>query len=154
MARPRPILMTSGPVTKTWVITNHPPACTATASGPSMWPPNHKLRTFTLSGATDPDGDPVTITITGVTQDEPVDAIGNGDGNTSPDAFITGPSTVSLRAERAGTGDGRVYRIAYTGSDGRGGSCSGVAFVGVPHDQGGQPIAIDSAPPSYNSLLP
>ena len=38
----------------------------------SLWPPNHKLRTVTVSGATDPDGDPVAITITGVTQDEPV----------------------------------------------------------------------------------
>jgi hypothetical protein len=119
-----------------------------------MWPPNHKLVRFTLGGATDPDGNPVSIAITGVTQDEPVDAVGNGDGNTSPDAFIVSANSVDLRAERAGTGDGRVYRIAYTGSDGQGGSCSGVATVGVPHDQGGQPIPIDSAPPSYNSLLP
>ena len=133
---------------------NHNPVCSATAAGPDMWPANHKLNRFTVGGATDPDGNPVSITITGVTQDEPVDAVGNGDGNTSPDAFIVSPDTVDLRAERAGGGDGRVYHIAYTANDGQGGSCSGSTTVGVPHDQGGSPVAIDSAPPFYNSLLP
>ena len=39
-----------------------------------------------VMGVTDPDGDAVTITVTGVTHDEPVNA--QGDGNTSPDAVI------------------------------------------------------------------
>jgi hypothetical protein len=107
-----------------------------------------------VGGATDPDGDIVLVTITGVTQDEPVDAAGNGDGNTSPDAFIVSPTTVDLRAERAGGRDGRVYRIVYTASDGEGGSCTGSTTVGVPLNQGGSPVAVDSAPPSYNSLAP
>lgn len=51
---------------------------------------------------------------------------------------------VQVRAERSGLGDGRVYRIAVSVSDGDGGSCSGVALVGVPHDQGGGSIPIDS----------
>lgn len=144
-------LRTSNQVTKTWEITNVAPNCDATASGPSMWPPNHKLRSFTVGGATDPDGDPVSISITGVTQDEPVNGV--ADGNTAPDAFITGSDTVDLRAERAGTGDGRVYTIWYTASDGNGGSCSGSATVGVPHDQGNGSTPIDSGQ-LYNSLLP
>ena len=63
-----------------------------------------------VSGATDPDGDPVTHTITGVTQDEPLN--GQGDGDTSPDARdVPGHADqVNLRAERSGNGDGRVYR--------------------------------------------
>jgi len=70
-------------------LTNSPPGCDGVApSNASLWPPNHKLRTITLSGATDPDGDPVAITITGVTQDEPVN--GKAGGNTSPDV-VAGP---------------------------------------------------------------
>jgi uncharacterized repeat protein (TIGR01451 family) len=130
---------------------NHNPACTATASGPEMWPPNHKLVRFTVGGATDPDGDVVLVTITGVTQDEPVN--GDGDGNTAPDAFIVSPTTVDLRAERTGGGDGRVYKIVYSVSDGEGGSCTGSTTVSVPHDRSGAP-AVDSSPPSYNSLAP
>ena len=42
------------------------------------------------------------------------------------------------------TGGERVYRIAFAGSDGAGGTCAGVATVGVPHDQGGGSIPIDS----------
>lgn len=76
------------------------------------------------------------------------------DGNTSPDATIGSAGAFSVRAERAGTGDGRVYRIAFSGTDGTGGNCSGTLTVGVPHDQGGQPVPIDSAPPSYDSTTP
>lgn len=134
-----------------WV--NSPPDCsTVTATGPDMWPPNHKLRSFTLGGATDPDGDAVTLTVTGVTQDEPVDAVGNGDGNTSPDATATGAS-VDLRGERAGGGDGRVYVVSFSGDDGNGATCSGTVAVSVPHDQGAGSTAVDSGQ-LYNSLIP
>jgi hypothetical protein len=131
-------------------LTNSPPDCSGVApSRGSLWPPNHKLRTIIVSGATDPDGDPVVITITGVTQDEPVD--GTADGNTSPDA-VAGASgdQVSLRAERSGRGDGRVYRIAYVATDPSGASCSGTVTVAVPHDRRGAP-AVDSGG-AYDSM--
>ena len=85
---------------------------------------------------TDADGDPVTVTITGITQDEPLNGV--ADGNTSPDAVIGSGGSFRVRAERAGTGDGRVYRISFTGADDAG-VCSGVVRVGVPHDQSGAP---------------
>jgi hypothetical protein len=85
----------------------------------------------------------VTITITGVTQDEPLNGL--GDGDTAPDAQVGSASnTVLLRAERSGAGDGRVYRISYTASDPAGASCSGVVTVGVPHDQGPNGGPVDS----------
>lgn len=130
---------------------NQPPDCSSVAADPSdLGAPNHKLRTVTLAGATDPDGDPLELTVTGVTQDEPVN--GKGDGDTGPDALL-GPSSdqVQLRAERSAMGDGRVYRIAYTVSDGQGGECSGTALVGVRRDRSGAP-AVDSAPASHDSL--
>lgn len=122
---------------------NAPPDCSEVTGGPNLWPPNHKYRLITLTGATDPDGDTVVLTVEGVTQDEPLN--GKADGNTSPDAK-PGPASnqVYLRAERSGKGDGRVYRISFTGSDGKGGTCSGVAVVGVPHDRGKGKVPIDS----------
>jgi hypothetical protein len=122
---------------------NRAPSCTGVSGGPNLWPPNHRLELITLKGATDPDGDPLTTTVTGVTQDEPLDGL--GDGNTSPDAIRSPTSNqVYLRAERSGLGDGRVYRISFEVTDGRGGSCTGTTIVGVPHDQGAQSTPIDS----------
>jgi uncharacterized repeat protein (TIGR01451 family) len=122
---------------------NHNPICSTVSGGPNLWPPNHKLHLITLTGATDPDGNPITTSVTGVTQDEPLNGL--GDGDTSPDALpAAGTNQVWLRAERSGTGDGRVYRIGFEVTDGLGGSCTGVATVGVPHDQGGHSTPVDS----------
>jgi hypothetical protein len=123
---------------------NRSPDCSAAVADPgTLWPPNHKFRTVTVGGVSDPDGDQVTVTVTGVTQDEALNGL--GDGDTSPDA-ATGPSSnqVFVRAERSGTGDGRVYHVAFTASDGKGGTCSGVVTVGVPHDQGPKGGPVDS----------
>jgi hypothetical protein len=130
---------------------NRPPTCTATAGPDLLWPPNHKYRLVDIGGASDPDDDRVTLRITGVTQDEPLNGL--GDGNTAPDAKRAAAAhQVYVRAERSGRGDGRVYRIVLTGSDGKGGTCVGTATVGVPHDQGHGKTPVDSAPPSYNSF--
>ncbi len=132
---------------------NNPPDCSKVGPAPALlWPPNHQYRPIALVGATDPERDQVTLTITGVTQDEPLN--GRGDGNTSPDAKRATPSNqVYVRSERSGLSDGRVYRIAFTGSDGKGGTCSGTALaVAVPHGRGS--TAVDSAPSSYNSFGP
>ena len=66
-----------------------------------------------------------------------------------------GPASnkVFVRAERSGKGDGRVYRIAFTGSDGKGGECTGSVTVGVPHDQGKGSTPIDSGQ-TVNSFGP
>jgi hypothetical protein len=120
---------------------NQPPDCSgARASVSSLWPPNHRLEPITILGILDPDGDPVAVTLDSITQDEPVREAGNGD--TAPDGLGVGSETALLRAERSGSGDGRVYAIHFTASDGRGGTCSGVVSVVVPHNNGAQ--AIDS----------
>jgi hypothetical protein len=130
---------------------NSPPSCANLAlSLTTLWPPNHKLITVTASGATDPDGDPVTLVIAGVTQDEPTNGL--GDGDESPDAVLSGGSTVQLRAERSGPANGRVYHLRITATDPFGASCTVDRTVSVPHDQAH--AAIDSAPPSYDSTLP
>lgn len=70
------------------------------------------------------------------------------DGTAKPDGFIDG-DTAEVRAERSGSkknpGNGRVYHIAFTATDGHGGSCDGTVTVGVPHDQRGAG-AVDDGP--------
>jgi PKD repeat protein len=114
---------------------NRPVMCnTAKPSVGVLWPPNHKFVPLRITEVTDPDNDPVTITITRVTQDEPVNGL--GDGETSPDAMGVGTSVVKVRAERSGTGDGRVYHIDFTADDGKGGVCTSKITVCAPHDRG------------------
>jgi hypothetical protein len=93
---------------------------------------------------TDADGDPVTITITGITQDEPTD-LGDG-GNPCADAAGVGTSVAQLRAERRGGGDGRVYRVSFVGDDGRGGQCEGTVTVCVPPNQKPDTSCVDEGP--------
>jgi hypothetical protein len=122
---------------------NKPPSCTLTVDPKELWPPNHKFRTVTVSGATDPDNDTLTYRIVSVTQDEALND--DGDGNTSPDAAVVAGrgDQVQLRAERSGRGDGRVYRVTVEVTDDKGGRCTGTVTVGVPHDRSGRPI-VDS----------
>jgi Beta-propeller repeat len=130
-------------------VTNQPPVCRAAQASPAvLWAPDHQLVPIAIMGVTDPDGDAVTITVTGVTQDEPV----NGNGNTSPDAVIQA-GAASVRAERSGNGNGRVYRISFTADDGKGSSCSGAVTVGVPHSQKKGLTAIDDGQ-GYTSTSP
>ena len=117
---------------------NRPPDCTtAAADNATLWPPNHKFVPVGIQGVTDPDGDPVVITIDSISQDEPVD--GRGDGRFAPDGAGVGTDTASVRAERSGSkkvpGNGRVYHIDFTADDGQGGSCSGEVEVAVPHNR-------------------
>jgi hypothetical protein len=131
---------------------NRPPSCSGVTATPAiLWPANERFRVVTLAGATDPDGNTLTFRITSVTQDEPVEK--------GPDAQATDrPNQILLRADRrggddddggrSGRGDGRVYRIAYTVSDGSL-TCSGVEIVGVPRRNGQTPV--DSGG-SFNSF--
>lgn len=115
---------------------NDPPNCsTATASLDLGWPPDHKMVAVEVENVSDPNNDGVTITINGVTQDEPVSGISKGDS--SPDAVIQ-PSdpadSVLLRLERDAKENGRVYVVSFTASDGMD-SCDGAITASVPHSR-------------------
>jgi hypothetical protein len=88
----------------------------------------------------DPSGGTVTITATGVTQDEPIED--PGDGSTCPDATIV-DGVASVRMERSGRGNGRVYVISFTATSTSGASCSGKVSVCVPHDQDSGHACVD-----------
>ena len=112
-----------------------PPEVICTSDIAALWPPNHKMREVTIyimgadSLVNSQDIVPIAVL---VSSDEPDDANGNGDGNTTGDVngqaneaqitslFTFDPSvgesgawvaTIQLRAERAGNGDGRCYTI-------------------------------------------
>lgn len=119
---------------------NRPPICDhARATQPELSvPPNHDWSDAVgVVNILDPDGDSITVTIDDVSSDQP--ANGLGDGNTDIDwrlANLLG-SQAQVRAERAGTDrEGRTYTMAFTASDGRGGTCNGDVPVHVRHDQG------------------
>src|SRR3990172_2524995 len=135
------------------LIENEAPICSGALADPgTLWPPNHVLVPIGISGVTDADGDPLTITATSVTQDEAVTGKGIGSGNTSPDAAL---SPLTVRSERNGNpktpGNGRVYHVAFTADDGQGGSCNGTVAVCVPHDQRPDVTCVDDGP-IYNSV--
>lgn len=116
---------------------NEPPLCGNAQTSPAeLWPPNHRLVPVSVTGVTDPDGDPISIIITSISQDEPLE--GQGDGDTGPDGAGLGTSTAEVRAERSGTkktpGDGRVYQIQFVAEDGLGGDCSGEVTACVPSE--------------------
>lgn len=131
---------------------NRPPDAASAIGTPSpIWPANNQLVPVVISNVTDPDGDAVTIRVTGVTQDEPVNA--KNQGRREPDATGVGTGTASVRAERDGNGNGRVYVISFTATDSRGASANGSVSVCVPHDQGGNSTCTDDGQ-SYISTEP
>jgi len=105
------------------------------APGCTLWPPNHKLvrvanisATGALSGVV-----PETFQVTG-TSNEAVNATGSG--QTAPDIVISGGS-VQLRAERSGSGTGRVYTIQATAANLAGNVAKTSGVCVVPHNSGG-----------------
>lgn len=114
---------------------NDPPAChLARPSVASLWPPNHKMRPVAIEAVSDTDSihKDVVIVINSISMDEPL--VGHGSGHSSPDAVIqdmTPNDAALLRAERKHHGNGRVYQVNFTASDGFE-SCSGHVLVMVP----------------------
>ena len=130
---------------------NGAPVCTAAQAVPSMlWPANGQLTRVWIIGVGDPNNDPVSVSISGVTQDEPTSGLVTGD--TGPDAVLFG-SSVDLRAQRNAGGNGRMYRVQFGANDGNGGTCTGAVTVGVPNSQKpGQAIVDDGQ--NFDSVQP
>jgi cohesin domain-containing protein len=105
----------------------------ARASPEVLWPANHKMVPVTVTASVADAVDPSPVTrILSVSSNEGADAA--GDGHTEPDAQITGPLTVNLRAERSGTGSGRVYTITLESRDASDNASQRTVTVAVPHN--------------------
>ena len=114
----------------------------------SLWPANHRLVPVSILGVTSSDGSPVTLRVDAIAQSEATNAA--GDGSTCPDASGLGTDTAQLRAERSGSGPGRVYAVSFTAETASGGECQGTVQVCVPHDKGS---ACPSLPASFDSTV-
>src|SRR5439155_4127147 len=107
-----------------------PPSVACSVSPTSLWPPDHKMVTVTVSVTVrDPLSGRDGFVLTAATSTEP-----------SPDdieGFVVGTASATgqLRAERSGTGNGRVYTLTYQGMNVAGNSATCSTTVTVPHDQ-------------------
>ncbi len=98
-----------------------------------LWPPNHKYVTVEATAVANDDFDPTpAVTLVSVTSNEPDNAPGGRDGNTTNDIVILDRDTFRLRAERDETRSGRVYTVTYRAADDCDNTTTESATVTVP----------------------
>ena len=104
-----------------------------------LWPPNHKMHSIAVadcvSAANACDGSVVSGEFIWASSDEPVNDL--GDGNFAPDILIDDCNQVSVRAERQGPKDGRVYKLGVRAIDAAGNVAESECTIIVDHDQRG-----------------
>jgi subtilisin-like proprotein convertase family protein len=107
----------------------------AAVSQSVLWPPDHRMVDLTMTYST-ADNCSLSSAITcglSVASDEPINGL--GDGDKTPDWTVVNANNLKLRAERSGTGDGRVYTVTITCTDQAGRSSSQAVTVNVPFSQ-------------------
>ena len=112
--------------------TTPPVISSVTATPSTLGPPNHKMTPVSISVKVSDNCTTPTWAVTSVASNEAVN--GTGDGDTEPDWTIAAHS-VTLRAERAGTGSGRTYTVTVTAKDAAGNASTGTTTVSVPHNR-------------------
>ena len=149
------------PVTRTvQVVDSTAPVITLNSQTISLWPPNHSYHTISVtdlvSSVTDSCNTSLgigSVVISQVTSDEIEN--GDGDGNTLNDIVIAANcKSVQLRAERDGSGNGRVYTIKLRVTDANGNTGTATARVTVPKSQNGAPAVDDGPHYIVNSSCP
>ena len=123
----------SGSFTVTVRDTAAPAFLSLTASPQSLWPPNHKMVAVRLTALA---GDTVGISslkIVSATSSEPDNGL--GDGDTAGDIQVTGDLTLNLRAERSGTGSGRIYTVTVEARDAAGNASTKSVYITVPRNK-------------------
>jgi hypothetical protein len=98
-----------------------------------LWPPSHKMVDVVVAYTAIDNCDAASLVSCTLmaSSDEPVN--GTGDGDRAPDWEVVDAHHLRLRAERAGSGDGRVYTVSVSCTDGsQNAGPSAVALVNVP----------------------
>lgn len=116
------------------VVDTTPPEITASATPNILWPPNHKYVEVKINVTVYDKCDPSpTLKFVSITSNEPDNDV--GDGNTVNDIVIMNDFTFNLRAERSGTGSGRIYTVTYEATDASGNYVTATVTIEVPHNQ-------------------
>jgi len=101
------------------------------SGGCSLWPPNHKLQQVAVVSATDTLSGVASLQVA-ATSSEPSDP-------NDPDVVVTpdgsGGFVVKLRAERLGSGSGRLYTLTATARDSADNVRTATATCAVAHDR-------------------
>jgi len=125
-------------------IDDTPPVIVLTATPAILWPPNHKMVPITLTRSVtdDRDANPVLNLLSIASNESEQENTFNVDfdfdrseGFTFDDITIDPNGNLSLRAERSGKGDGRIYTITYQATDAAGNISTASVTVTVPHHQ-------------------
>ncbi|WP_409343372.1 exo-alpha-sialidase [Paenibacillus sp. MBLB4367] len=117
------------------------PILSLTLDVTSIKAPNHKLVPIraTLNYSDGLSGID-SVVLRSITSNEPENGLGDGDQpNDIQDALYgTDDTSFSVRAERSGKGQGRVYTIIYAAIDKAGNETTASATVTIPHDGSGE----------------
>lgn len=111
-----------------------PPTVSMTLGLTSLWPADQQLYDVGLGFAASDNCDPTPTVLVSVTSDEAASSAAPGRGPrvaARPDAVLDEDGTLWLRADRLGSGDGRVYRVTATARDDAGLSAEASGTVGV-----------------------
>ncbi len=114
-----------------------------TATPNVLWPPDHKLVAITVNyTVTDNLGPQPDVILSRITMNEgdetntydPTFDNTVGDGHTTDDIQVDEAGVIYLRAERSGTGTGRLYTLTYKAIDLGGNVTTATVTVTVPHE--------------------
>jgi hypothetical protein len=107
------------------------PTITCSATPDVLWPPDGKPAAVSVTCHVDDGGSgPAGFVLSSIRSNE-------GNIATEQSGFVVGEASTrgTLLADRSGTGTGRVYTLAYTGSDRAGNTARTRVTVTVPRDQ-------------------
>lgn len=122
---------TSSCSTTVEVVDTRAPALAVSVSPSTLWAPNHKLRSIAIATTSTDACDAAPAVTCSATSSEPDNGL--GDGDTAGDIKWQN-GNLFLRAERSGTGTGRVYTVTCTATDASGNETTSSATVTVAHD--------------------
>lgn len=117
------------------VADQQPPNLSVSVTPNQLWPANHQMVEIKVNTQVSDNVDPnPSVGLVSITSNEGQNV--KGDGNTATDIKIETDGRVFLRAERSGTGTGRIYTLTYSARDSAGNVTQATAQVKVPHSKG------------------